>query len=107
MRFTRSIPSALRALTNLLKKSSTPFFYDQTEPTIADYFAFEAYIIACAYHSKVLPHEDDCQALKKLEQIMKERPAIADYFKKGLLFKRCTGSPKEEDYMAKLAKTKN
>lgn len=37
---------------------------------------------------------------------MKERPALANYFSKGLLFKRFTGSPKENDYMKKLAETK-
>ncbi len=36
---------------------------------------------------------------------MKERPGLANYFNKGLLFKRITGSPKENEYMAKLAET--
>ncbi len=100
------IPSALQALNKLLTKSSTCFFYDQIEPTIADYFAFEAYTIARDYHQNVLPNDDNCQALKKLEQIMKQRPALANYFAKGLLFKRFTGSPKENDYITKLFSNK-
>lgn len=37
---------------------------------------------------------------------MKERPALANYFKQGLLFKRFSGSPKENEYMKKLAEIK-
>jgi hypothetical protein len=37
---------------------------------------------------------------------MKERPALANYFHKGLLFKRYTASPKEPDYITKLNQTK-
>ena len=100
-RFTKMIPSALQSLNRLLEKSSTPYFYDQTEPTTADYFAFEAYMIARDYHQKVLAGDEYCQALKRLEQTMKQHPAIANYFAKDLLFKRYTGSPKEKDYMKK------
>ncbi len=105
-RYIKVIASSIKQLNNLLSKSSTSFFYDQNDPTIADYFAFEAYTIARDYHEKVLTTDDDCRALKKLEQIMKERPALANYFNKGLLFKCFSGSPKENDYMKKLAETK-
>ncbi len=105
-RFTRMIPSALQSLNRILEKSSTSYFYDQAEPTTADYFAFEAYMIARDYHQKVLARDEYCQALKKLEQTMKQQPAIANYFAKGLLFKRFTGSPKENDYMKKHLSTK-
>ncbi|CAF5153471.1 unnamed protein product [Rotaria sp. Silwood1] len=105
-RLVKKITNDLKALNNLLKKSSTSFYYDQSEPTIADYFVFEAFTLARDYHEKVLPNEEDCQALIKLEEIMKQRPALANYFSKGLLFKRITGSSKESEYMATLAETK-
>ncbi|CAF1138914.1 unnamed protein product [Rotaria sp. Silwood1] len=105
-RLLRIISNNLKALNNLLKKSSTSFYYDQQEPTIADYFVFEAFTLARDYHEIVLPNEEDRQALIKHEQIMKERPALANYFSKGLLFKRITGSSKESEYMATLAETK-
>jgi hypothetical protein len=104
-RLTKKIPSDLKALNNLLKKSSTSFYYDQTEPTIADYFVFEAFTITRDYYQKLIPNEENCRALVKLEELMKERPGLANYFSKGLLFKRITGSPKESAYMAKLAET--
>ncbi|CAF1185320.1 unnamed protein product [Rotaria sordida] len=104
-RFSRKIPNDLKALNNLLEKSSTSFYYDQTEPTIADYFVFEAFTMAHDYCKKLLPNKEDCQALIKLEHVMKERPAIANYLSKGLLFKRFTGSPKEIEYLTKLAET--
>ena len=40
-RLTKKLSTDLRALNNLLKKSSTSFYYDQREPTIANYFVFE------------------------------------------------------------------
>ncbi|UJR08594.1 hypothetical protein I4U23_012853 [Adineta vaga] len=104
-RMTKKVPNDLKALNNLLKKSSTSFFYDQTEPTIADYFVFEAFTLARDYTEKMLPGEDDRQALVKLEKVMLERPGISNYFNKGLLFKRFTGSPKEDEYLAKLPET--
>ena len=105
-RLVKKIPNDLKALNSLLKKSSTSFFYDQREPTIADYFVFEGFTIARDCHKKLLPNEEDCQALIKLEQVMKERPALTNYFSKGLLLKRFTGSPKESEYMATVAATK-
>ena len=99
------IPSNLKALNNLLKKSSTSFYYDQPEPTIADYFVFEAFTLTRDYYQKLLPNEEDRQALVKLEEIMKKRPGLSNYFSKGLLLKRITGSPKETEYLAKLHKT--
>ncbi|CAF4024910.1 unnamed protein product, partial [Rotaria sordida] len=91
-RLTKNISNVLKLLNNLLKKSSTSFYYDQLEPTIADYFVFEAFTIARDYHHKLIPNEEDCQELMKLEQIMKERPGLANYFNKDLLFKRFTAS---------------
>ncbi|CAF2512988.1 unnamed protein product [Rotaria sp. Silwood2] len=105
-RLVKKITNDLKALNNLLKKSSTSFYYDQPEPTIADYFVFEAFTITRDYNANILPNEEDCHALKKHEQIMNERPALANYFSKGLLFKRFTGSPKENEYMATIAETK-
>jgi hypothetical protein len=104
-RMARKIPSDLQALNGLLLKSSTPFYYDQVEPTIADYFVFEAYTAAKDYHVKLLPEEKDRQALIKLETVMRQRPALASYFQRGLLFKRFSGSPKESEYMVELAET--
>jgi glutathione S-transferase len=104
-RTAKRIPAILKTLNSLLQKSSTSFYYDQTEPTIADYFIFEAFTIARDYHRRLIPNEEDCQALKKLEQTMRSRPGLAHYFSKGLLFKRITGSPKEAEYIANLAKT--
>jgi len=104
---TKRIPNDLKNLNSLLEKSSTSFYYDQLEPTIADYFVFEAYTGARDYSKKLLPNEENRQALDKLEQIMKERPAIANYLNKGLLYKRFSGSPKESEYIAKLAETQN
>jgi glutathione S-transferase len=104
-RLGKKIPNDLKALNNLLKKSSTSFYYDQTEPTIADYFVFEAFTLTRDVYKNLIPNGEDCQALIKHEQIMKERPGLANYFNKGLLFKRITGSPKENEYMAKLAET--
>lgn len=105
-RMVSKVGNDLKALNNLLKKSSTTFYYDQAEPTIADYFVLEAFTIARDFHEKLLPNEDDRQALIKLEQVMKERPALANYFNKGLLFKRFTGLPTEKEYMAKVEATK-
>ncbi|CAF4356230.1 unnamed protein product, partial [Rotaria magnacalcarata] len=84
---TGKITGDLKTLNNLLKKSSTSFYYDQKEPTIADYFVFEAFTIARDYCKKLIPNEEDCQALIKLEQTMKKRPALAKYFNQGLLLK--------------------
>jgi hypothetical protein len=106
-RTTKKIPSDLQTLNNLLKKSSTPFYYDQLEPTIADYFVFEAFTAARDYSTKLIPNEENRQALEKLEKLMKERPGLANYFSQGLLYKRFTGSPKEGEYIAKLAETQN
>ncbi|CAF3885623.1 unnamed protein product [Rotaria sordida] len=105
-RLVKKTANDLKALNNLLKKSSTSFYYDQPEPTIADYFVFEAFLLARDYHEKVLPNEEDCQALIKLEQAMKKRPALANYFNNGLLFKRFTASSKESEYLATLAEIK-
>jgi glutathione S-transferase len=100
----KRIQNGLESLNTLLKQSSTSFFYDQKEPTIADYFAFEAYSIIRDIHPKFL--SNNCDALVKLEQAMKERPALANYFKNGRLFKRFCGSPYEDGYLASLAKIK-
>ncbi|UJR08593.1 hypothetical protein I4U23_012852 [Adineta vaga] len=94
----------IASLNTLLKQSSTTFFYDQTEPTIADYFAFEAYLTARDIHSVFLP--TDCEALVKLEQTMKQRPALAEYFKNNRLFKRFTAASHEEEYLEKISKIK-
>jgi hypothetical protein len=104
-RLTKKIPNDLKALNTLLEKSSTSFYYDQPEPTIADYFVFEAFTAARDYCKKLLPNEENRKALDKLEQTMKERPAFANYFNKGLLYKRFSGSPTEAEYIAKLAET--
>ena len=101
-RTTKKIPSDLKALNSLLAKSSTPFFYDQTEPTIADYFVFEAVTAAQDYSSRLLPDQENRQALEKLVESIKQRPGIADYLAKGLLYKRFSGSPTEAEYIAKL-----
>jgi hypothetical protein len=37
---------------------------------------------------------------------MKERPALANYFKQGRLLKRFTAAPHEAGYLAKLAEIK-
>jgi hypothetical protein len=37
---------------------------------------------------------------------MKERPALANYFKNGRLFKRFSAAPQEDGYLAKLAEIK-
>lgn len=104
-RLSRKIATDLKALNDLLTKSSTAFYYDQSEPTIADYFVFEAFTAARDYCVKLLPAKDNRQALEKLEETMKQRPAIAEYLAKGLLYKRFSGSPTESDYIAKLAAT--
>jgi hypothetical protein len=98
------IQDGLDSLNILLKKSSTSFFYDQIQPTVADYFAFEAYSLIYDISPKLLPN--DCQALVKLQQIMKERPALDNYFKNNRLLKRFSAAPHEDDYLAKLAKIK-
>ena len=102
-RLTKKIPGDLKTLNSLLEKSSTVFYYDQLEPTIADYFVLEALTAARDYSVRLLPEKDDRQALEKLEQTMRERPALANYYQKGLLYKRFSGSPKESEYIAKLA----
>ena len=104
-RITKKIPGDLKALNSLLEKSSTGFYYDQPEPTIADYFVFEAFTLSRDFALKFLPAKEDRQALEKLERSIKDRPAIANYFAKGSLYKRFTGSPTEDIYMAKLAAT--
>lgn len=106
-RLTKKIPNDLKTLNDLLKKSSTSFYYDQIEPTIADYFVFEAFTASRDYCQKLLPDEENRQALEKLEQTMKKRPALANYLNKGLLYKRFSGSPKESEYIAKLSETQN
>lgn len=105
-RITKKIPGDLKALNNLLAKSSTPFYYDQPEPTIADYFVFEAFTLSRDFALKFIPDKENRQALEKLEQSIKQRPVIANYFAKGSLYQRFTGSPTEDQYMAKLAETK-
>ncbi|CAF2142405.1 unnamed protein product [Rotaria magnacalcarata] len=101
----RKFQNGLNSLNSLVRKSSTSFYYDQPEPTIADYFVFEAYTAARDYCRKLLPDEEDYQSLVKLKQMMRERPALANYFSKGLLFRCFTGSPKDSEYMARLATT--
>ncbi|CAF0915596.1 unnamed protein product [Adineta ricciae] len=101
-RLTRKIPNDLKALNDLLEKSSTSFYYDQHQPTIADYFVFEAFTMARDYSKRFLPNEENYQSLIKLEHVMKQRPAIANYFKQNLLSKRFTGSPKETEYLINL-----
>lgn len=102
-RMARKIPADLQALNTLLKKSSTPFFYDQPEPTIADYFVFEAFTAAKDYCQKLLPAKEDREALVQLEHLIKQRPGPKKYFDQGSLFKRFSGSPKEAEYIADLA----
>ena len=94
------VHDALRALEELLAKSSTPFYYDQPEPTIADYFAFEAFSAARDIHERYLPKK--CPALSKLEEKMRERPGLASYFRRGLLPERFTGAPNESEYLARI-----
>ena len=101
-RMNRKIPADLQALNNLLSKSSTTFFYDQNEPTIADYFVYEAFTATRDYYVKLLPNDENRQALDRLEKVMKERAGLKKYFDQGLLFKRFTGSPKENEYIAEL-----
>lgn len=101
-RLTKKIPGDLKALNSLLEKSSTGFYYDQLQPTIADYFVFEAFTAARDYSRKLIPNEQHRQALEKHEQSIKQRPAIGNYLKKGLLYKRFCASPTEPEYMAKL-----
>ncbi len=100
----KTVQNGLESLNTLLEQSLTSFFYDQKEPTVADYFAFEAYSVVRGIHPKLLPN--NCDALVKHEQVMKARPALANYFKNGRLFKHFTASPHEEGYLAKLAKIK-
>ncbi|CAF4499304.1 unnamed protein product [Rotaria socialis] len=102
----KKIAGDFKMLNNLLAKSSTPFFYDQHEPTIADYFVFYAFTLAKDFHSALLPTEEDSEALRKFEQVMRERPALAKYFSESRLFDRFSGSPTEQEYRAKIAATK-
>jgi hypothetical protein len=98
------IQDSLDSLNVLLKQSSTSYFYDQIEPTVADYFALEAFLLARDIHKKLLPN--NCDALEKLEKVMKERPALANYFQNGRLLTRMTAAPHENEYLAKLAQIK-
>ena len=100
----RTIRDNLGSLNTILTQSSTPYFYDQTEPTVADYFFFEAYTLVRDIHRKLLPQS--CDALKKLDEIMKKRPALAKYFQNGRLLKRLTAAPHEEEYLAKISQIK-
>lgn len=102
-RLTRKIPTDLKALNNLLEKSSTSFFYDQNEPTIGDFFVFEAFTMARDYSKKLIPNENECRALVEHERLIKSRPAIEKYFQRKLLSKRFTGFPKENEYLTKLS----
>jgi len=52
----------------------------------------------------LLPNNYD--ALAKLEQIMKERPALANYFKNDRLLKRFPAALHEDEYLTKLAEIK-
>jgi hypothetical protein len=106
-RVCKKITSDLKALNSLLMRSSTSFYYDQVQPTIADYFVFEAFTVTGDYQRSLLPVEDERQALTKLEQMMKQRPALARYFHSGSLFKRFTGFPNEAEYLAQLAQAAN
>ncbi|CAF1064299.1 unnamed protein product [Rotaria sordida] len=106
-RLVKKIAGDLKMLNDLLAKSSTSFFYDQDEPTIADYFVFYAFTLAKDVHSALLPANEDSQALDKLEQVMRNRPALAKYFNEGRLYNRFSGSPTEEQYRAKLVAKKN
>ena len=102
LRLLARIPDDLKSLNNLLKRSSTVFYYDQIEPTIADYFVFEAFTGARDFSSKLLPTEENRQALEKLEETMKQRAGIANYFARDRLYKLFTGSEKENEYFARL-----
>ncbi|CAF3495205.1 unnamed protein product [Rotaria sp. Silwood1] len=106
-RLVKKIAGDLKMLNDLLTKSSTSFFYDQDEPTIADYFVFYAFTLAKDFHSALLPVDEDSQALNKLEQVMRNRPALAKYFNESRLFNRFSGSPTEQQYRAKIAAKKN
>lgn len=96
------IADDLKALNNLLEKSSTVFYYDQTEPTIADYFVFEAFTAARDFSSKLLPTVENRHALEKLAETMKQRAGIANYFAQDRLYQLFTGSEKEKEYFARL-----
>ena len=98
--FLKKIPVDLKLLNNLLATSSTSFFYDQAEPTIADYFVFEAFTLTKDFHSALLPEDEDSQALYKLEKAMRDRPGLNKYFNEGHLFSRLSGSPTEDRYRA-------
>ncbi|CAF1349976.1 unnamed protein product [Rotaria sordida] len=106
-RLVKKIVDDFKVLNSLLTNSSTSFFYDQDEPTIADYFVFYAFTLAKDFYFALLPADEDTQALSKLEQIMRGRPALAKYFNEGRLYNRISGSPTEEQYRAKLAAKKN
>lgn len=106
-RLAKKIVDDFKTLENLLAKSTTPFFYDQDEPTIADYFVFYAFQLAKDFHSTLVPDANEAKALNKLDQTMRSRPALAKYFDEGRLFNRFSGSPTEEEYRAKLVSKKD
>ncbi|CAF4727630.1 unnamed protein product, partial [Rotaria magnacalcarata] len=56
----KKMSNDLKPLNSLLQKSSTRFYYDQTEPSIADYFVFEAFTASRDYCQKLLPNAEDC-----------------------------------------------
>jgi len=99
------IASDLNTLDTILKQSSTKYFYDQQDATIADYFTFEAYTWAKLVSEKWAP-SDKCETLMKHEQTMKARPGLAKYFEKKLLLDRWTSSLNEQQWRKKLGEEK-
>ncbi|CAF1577583.1 unnamed protein product, partial [Didymodactylos carnosus] len=90
-RIGKKMAADTKVLDKLLKQSSTPFFYDQQEPTIADYFVFEAFTLLRDITPRLLhPIDDDCKTLQKHEQAMRAQPGIDKYFKLNLLHETVT-----------------
>jgi len=102
-RMVRKIAGDLKTLDGVLKQSSTKYFYDQQDPTIADYFVFEAYTFARDVCSVKLTPSNQCETLKKHEETMKARPGLAKYFEKKLLYDIWTASPTEATWRKKMA----
>jgi glutathione S-transferase len=99
----KKVADEFKNLNVLLEQSSTSYFYDQDQPTVADYFVFYAFTVAKELHRCLVPAENESQLLNKHEQLMRARPALAKYFNEGRLHNRLSGSPTEEQYRAKLA----
>ncbi|CAF1020790.1 unnamed protein product [Didymodactylos carnosus] len=94
------ITDSIKTLDKLLQQSSTSYFYNQQEPTIADYFVFESYTLVRDVAIKLYP-SNECQALNKHEQAMKSQPGLNKYFRKNLLFETITASPTEDEWKQK------